>query len=155
MFAKLIVSFAYFLDSSKSYKRAEDFAYDLLENPKSKIKPYFDSLIIFLVLSTVSILIYDISHRITYHFEIIENVAVSIFIVEWIGRFWISDNSKARIIRYHEKMVELGLKPSAGNIIRTFSLQKMKYVFSPMSIIDLLAILPAYRPLRILRIFNF
>lgn len=153
MFAKLIVSFAYFLDSSKNYKRAEDFAYDILENPKSKIKPYFDASIIFLVLITVSILIYDISHHLTYHFVIIENIAVSVFILEWLGRFWISDNIKEKIIRYHEKMIELELKPSAIKIIKMIFVQKMKYVFSPMSIIDLLAILPTYRPLRILRIF--
>jgi len=153
MLAKLIVSFAYFLDSSKKYKEVKGFAYDLLENPKSKIKPYFDAFIIFLVLITVSILIYDIAHQISYHFEIVENTAVFIFILEWLGRFWIHDDLRHLIIQYHEKQIELSQKPKAKAILKIIILQKMKYMFSPMSIIDLLAILPTYRPLRILRIF--
>ena len=85
MLEKLLVSFAYILDSIKWYKRAKNFTYDLLENPKSKIKPYFDAFIIFLVLVTVSILIYDIAHHLPYHFEIMENIAVIVFILEWLG----------------------------------------------------------------------
>jgi voltage-gated potassium channel len=153
MFAKLIVSFAYFLDSSKSYKRAKGFAYDVLENPKSRIKPYFDAFIIFLVLVTVSILIYDIAHHLTYHFEVIENVAVTIFILEWLGRFWIHDDLRTDIINYHKKKVEENQDIHLFEILKMIVSQKMKYIFSPMSIIDLLAILPTYRPLRILRIF--
>jgi len=151
--AKLIVSFAYLLDSSKSYKRVKSFAYDLLENEKSKIKPYFDAFIIFLVILTVSILIYDIAHHLSYHFEIIENVAVSIFILEWLGRFWIHDDLRYLIIKYHEEQLELKKRPKFIDIIKIIFRQKMKYIFSPMSIIDLLAILPTYRPLRILRVF--
>ena len=153
MLVKLIVSFAYLLDSSKGYKRAKSFAYDILENPKSSIKPYFDAFIIFLVLVTVSILIYDIAHHLSYHFELIEDIAVSVFILEWLGRFWIHDDLRYLITSYHEKQLELNKKPSFRVIIKMIFLQKIKYIFSPMSIVDLLAILPTYRPLRILRVF--
>jgi len=153
MIAKLLISFAYFLDSSANYKNAKGFAYSILEDPKSKIKPYFDAFIIFLVLVTVSILIYDIAHHLSYHFELMENIAVSIFIIEWLGRFWTSCDLRYLIISYHEKCLENNEKVSATKILKIVLLEKMKYVFSPMSIIDLLAILPTYRPLRILRIF--
>ncbi len=153
MLAKLIISFAYFLDSSKRYKRVKDFAFDILENEKSRIKPYFDAFIIFLVLLTVSILIYDIAHHLSYHFEIIENIAVSVFVLEWLGRFWIHDNIRYNIIKYHKKKVEDGTDVHLIEILKMIIVQKVKYIFSPMSIIDLLAILPTYRPLRILRIF--
>ncbi len=153
MLARLIVSFAYFLESSKRYKRVKTAIYNLLENPRSKIKPYFDIFIIFLVLLTVSILIYDIEHHLPYHFEVMENIAVSVFIFEWIGRFWISANLRLRIIKYHERKLELEEKPKLSTILKIIFQQKLQYIFSPMSIIDLLAILPTYRPLRILRIF--
>ncbi|WP_024955133.1 NAD-binding protein [Sulfurospirillum arcachonense] len=153
MIARLIVSFVYFLDACKNYKKAKSVAYDILENPKSKIKPYFDAFIIFLVLITVSILIYDIAHELPYHFEFVENLAVSIFILEWLGRFWIHDDIRLDIIKYHERMINLGLKPSLVKMCKIYFFKKIKYIFSPMSIIDLLAILPTYRPLRILRIF--
>jgi len=132
MFAKLIVSFAYFLDSSKRYKKAKSFAYDILESPKSKIKPYFDAFIIFLVLITVSILIYDIAHHLTYHFEVVENIAVSIFILEWLGRLWIHDDLRIDIIKYHKKQVEDGNDVSLFKILKMIFIKKMKYIFSPM-----------------------
>jgi len=153
MLAKLLVSFAYFLDSLKWYKGAKNFTYDLLENPKSKIKPYFDAFIIFLVLVTVSILIYDIAHHLPYHFEIMENIAVIVFILEWLGRFWIHDDLRYEIIKYHEKKLAKEEEPSFFQMLKMIIKTKAKYIFSPMSIIDLLAILPTYRPLRVLRIF--
>jgi voltage-gated potassium channel len=153
MFARLIISFAYFLDSNKTYKKVKGFVYDLLDNSRSSMKAYFDALIIVLVLLTVAILIYDIGHHMPYHFVLIENFAVSVFIFEWLGRFWTSANVRLLIIRYHEKMIELGQKPRLYKILKIIVKQKISYIFSPMSIIDLLAILPTYRPLRILRIF--
>ncbi len=153
MLARWIVSFSYFLESSKRYKRVKTSIYNLLENPRSKIKPFFDFFIIFLVVLTVSILIYDVKNRLPYHFEVIENIAVFVFIFEWLGRFWISDNLRLRIIGYYERKLELGEKPKLFTILKIITLQKIQYTFSPMSIIDLLAILPAYRSFRILRIF--
>jgi len=125
MLAKFIISFAYFLDSSKRYKSVKGFAYDILENPKSKLKPYFDAFIIFLVLITVSILIYDIAHHLPYHFEIIENIAVSIFIVEWIGRFWIHDDLRYLIIKYHEKQMGISKRVSLKEIFKIIFFQNV------------------------------
>ncbi|MBE0491065.1 MAG: NAD-binding protein [Sulfurospirillum sp.] len=153
MIARLFVSLAYFLDAFTAYKNTKQFIYNLLENPKSKIKPYFDGLIIFLVFITVFILIYSIAHELPDYVEIIEDIAVSIFIFEWLGRFWISADLRHEIIRYHEKKLEEKKHSNFIEILMIILVQKLKFIFSPMSIIDLLAILPAYRPLRILRIF--
>lgn len=153
MLARWIVSFAYFLESSSKYKRVKTFVYNLLENPRSKIKPYFETLIISLVVLTVSILIYDVEHRLPYYFEIIENIAISVFIFEWIGRFWISANLRLRIIKYYERKLELEQKPKLSTLLKIIISQKLQYIFSPMSIVDLLAILPTFRTFRILRIF--
>ena len=118
MLARLIISFAYFLDSSKNYCRAKSLAYDILENPKSRIKPYFDTFIIFLVFVTVSILIYDIAHNLTYHFILFENMAVIVFILEWLGRFWISSSSHNMIIEYHKKSIDNVEQISAYEILK-------------------------------------
>lgn len=153
MLVRWIISFAYFLDSSKRYKDIKNFTYGILENPKSQIKPYFDAFIIFLVLITVSILIYDIAHHLPYYFEIIENIAVSIFILEWLGRLWIHDDLHTDIIKYHKEKIEDKKSASLKEVLKMIFIKKMRYIFSLMSIIDLLAILPTYRPLRILRVF--
>ncbi len=153
MLARLLISFAYFLESSKEYKRVKTFVYNLLENPKSKMKPYFDAFIIALVIITVSILIYDVDHHIPYHMVVVEDFAISVFIFEWVGRFWVSANLRLRIIKYHEDLLEKNKKEKLSEILKIIINQKIAYIFSPMSIIDLLAILPTYRPLRVLRIF--
>ncbi len=153
MFAKLFISFAYFLDSNDRYKKIKSFIYDLLENPRSNIKTYFDFLIITLIFLSVAILIYDISHPTPFYFEFIENITVSVFIFEWLGRFWISADLGSMIIKYHEKMIELDQKPKFFKILKIILKQKLSYIFSPMSIIDLLAILPTYRAARVLRVF--
>jgi len=142
MLARLLISFAYYLEESKKYKRIKTFFYNLLENPKSKTKPYFDLFIISLVVVTVSILIYDVDHKIPYHLVIIENFAVSVFVFEWVGRFWVSANLRLRIIKYHEDLLQSGKKEKLSQILKIIFIQKLKYTFSPMSIIDLLAILP-------------
>jgi len=153
MLARMIISFAYFLDSNIRYKKVKGFVYDLLDNPRSAMKSYFDVLVIGLVLLTVAIFIYDISHHLPYQFGLIEDFAVSVFIFEWIGRFWISANTRLLIIRYHEKMIELNKTPKLYKILKIIVKQKISYIFSPMAIIDLIAILPIYRPFRVLRIF--
>ena len=153
MLAKWIISFAYFLESNEGYKRLKSFAHDILDNERSKLKTYFDFLMIFLVLITIAILIYDIQHEMLWYYQVIEDIAVSIFILEWLGRFWISADLRSIIIRYHSKMIELEQKPKLFKILKLLIRQKLSFVFSPMSIIDLLAILPTYRPLRILRVF--
>ncbi|WP_331773966.1 NAD-binding protein [Sulfurospirillum sp. 1612] len=153
MLARLFITFAYFLNSSSSYENAKRFVYDVLENPRSRIKPYFDALIIILVFSTVGMLIYDIGHHIPYHFEVVENVAISVFIFEWLGRFWISSDLRKMVILYHKKMLDYNRNPSVLAILKMIIQKKVQYIISPMSIIDLLAILPMFRPLRILRVF--
>jgi len=153
MLARLFITFAYFLNSSSSYEKAKRFIYDLLENPRSRLRPYFDILIMILVISTVGILIYDIGHHIPYRFEIVENIAITVFIFEWLGRFWISSDLRKMVISYHEKIIEYDQKPSTLAILKIIIWEKVQYIISPLSIIDLLAILPMFRPLRILRVF--
>jgi len=149
---KLLVSFAYYLESS-SYKDVKAFFYDLLENSLSRKKVYFDFFMIFLVLGTVAILIYDIKHELPVYLETAETVAIVLFILEWLGRFWISSDIRLDIIDYHESMVYREKEVKFSKIVSMIFVSKVKFIFSPMSIIDLLAILPSYRPLRILRIF--
>ena len=148
----LILKFSYFLESSRRYYATKHFIYQFLEDTHSKKKKYFDFLMIFLVLSTVGILIFEVNHKPIAWLNTYETVAIFIFIFEWLGRFWVISHSHKQIISDYEKS-QLRNQPfkiykSLKIVINT----KIKFVFSPMSIIDLLAILPSYRPLRILRI---
>ncbi|WP_428353382.1 NAD-binding protein [Methyloprofundus sp.] len=153
MHTRLILYIAYSLKASARYQRSKTFFYDLLENPQCKLKSYFDVFMIMLVISSVSLLLYEVEHQTTAWAVSFENFVVSVFIIEYLLRGWIYSDMHASIIKQHENTEYLGtpfhLHKALGQIIA----DKLSYIFSPSAIIDLLAILPSYRPLRILRIF--
>ena len=146
------VRFAYFLESSKKYYRTKSFIYETLEGTNSKQRKYFDLFMIFLVLSTVAILIYEVNHQLLPWVDTYETIAIFIFIIEWLGRLWVSSNSRKHIIKDYEKSQLLNQEFHLNCSLRKILKEKVSFILSPMSIIDLLAILPYYRPLRILRI---
>jgi len=148
-----VVKFAYAIESSRSYHRFRTFLFNILENDFSSHKKYFDYLIIFLVISTVGILIYEVKNEVDESLRYYEYFAICFFILEWLGRFFISFESHKQIIKDYEESQYLNIEFTLSLSLKTIVREKLRYVFSIASIIDLLAILPSYRPLRILRIF--
>jgi len=148
---KTLLKFSLYLESSRRYKKIKHLAYEVLEDTTSPKKRYFDIFMIFLVLTTILILILEIKHTlapIVYHYE---TFAVLIFILEWLGRLWVSSDAHMTIIQTHERYELEELSNTAWMLLKPALLQKARFIISPMSIIDLLAILPSYRPLRVLR----
>ena len=118
--------------------------YDILEYSESgnKVGKTFDVFIIILIIINVITVIVDTfetPERVKLCLRYIEIVSVIIFTVEYLARLWTCD-----------------LKQPDLPIIKS----KIKYVFSFMAIIDLLAILPFYLPmiitvdLRVLRMLR-
>ena len=99
----LLLKFAYFLESSSKYYNTKHLVYEFLEDPTSKKKKYFDFLMIFLVLSTVGIMIYEVNHKTIAWLTTYETIAILIFIAEWLGRFWVISSAHKRIIKDYEK----------------------------------------------------
>jgi len=148
----LLLKFAYFLEGSHKYYAFKHFIYEFLEDTQSKKKKYFDFVMIFLVLSTVGIMIYEVNHDSLPWLNTYETVAIIIFIIEWLGRFWVISHAHRQIVEDYEKSRLINQPFKIKGSLKTIVKEKLQFVFSPMSIIDLLAILPYYRPLRILRI---
>ncbi len=150
---KSLVTFSYSLASSKRYQEFKAEVKEILEDPSSSKKRYFDLFMIILVLVTILILIFEIKHELPPFIYAIEGIAISIFIMEWLGRFWVSSDTHQIIIQRYERAEISNKDLSLIVLIKEVTFKKLKFVFSPMSIIDLLAILPSYRPLRFLRFF--
>jgi voltage-gated potassium channel len=150
----LLVRFAYFVEHSKKYRRSKEFCRTLLEHPTSKLKFYFDLFMVILVVLSVLFLLYEVKNPDLHPFmDFFINASLVVFITEYLLRLWIySDNHKLFLERY-EYALNNHASFSLFKTLHTIVSKKIEYIISPLAIIDLLAILPSYRPLRFLRIF--
>ena len=148
-----VLKASYALEKSSTYKRVKSKVDEVLNDHTSLLKKYFDFFMIFLVLTTILILILEIKNTLSPIIYTYESFAIVIFIIEWLGRLWVSGDAHMRVIKTYENYESKDEKSTSWMLIKPALLDKLKFVFSPMSIIDLLAILPSYRPLRVFRFF--
>ena len=147
MLKKKLLSFANKLEVSPVYKEKKALAYEILEDHNSSKKKYFDFAMIFLVISTIMIIILEIKNDLPPYVYLYESFAIFIFIIELLGRFWVASDGHKILLKTHKG--DQGLSTYA--LVKPAFLKKFSFFLKPMSIIDLLAIIPTYRPLRILR----
>ena len=148
-----IIQYCYKLDDSQRYKRIKGFFYDLIENPRSRIRPYFDVAMITLVVSSVYLIIYEVRHDLGLFGQVFEWFAVTVFLIEYLLRLWLYSPSHRIIIDQYEKDEFIGRPFSVWKALKKVLAVKWEYMTQPLAIIDLLAIIPSYRPLRFLRLF--
>jgi len=146
-----ILYLSYQLASFKRYKEIKERVNGVLNDPAMPEKRYFDYLMIFLVLTTIMILILEIKNDLPAWVYYYEALAVFIFIIEWLGRLWVASDVHMDIIRTQENAEYEKVSLTTWQLIKPALINKLKFIFSPMSIVDLLAILPSYRALRFLR----
>ncbi len=151
----LLIRLAYALDSNHTYQRARRLLYDLLENPDSTLRQGFDLFMMGLVISSVGLLVYDSHEKVElgYWGRLFEDFTIGVFILEYLGRFWLAGSIHETLIRDYEQAEDIGQPWKPSRSFRKILRAKWRYVTSPLAIIDLLAIVPAWRPLRFLRIF--
>ena len=153
-FTEWVVAFARALSHSHRYKRVKHSIKDILDNPANPWKKYFDISIIFIILSSVFIMIYEVKHPLPAWMDFYDIYIVSfIFLVEYILRLWVYSDMTSDLIEEYEKSHFLGSKFKLWPALLKGLRKKLEFMVTPAAIIDLLAILPAYRPLRVLRIF--
>ncbi len=152
MFIRLIVYFARFLKTSRRYQHAKLFFYNLLENPNSRLKAFFDVFMICLVMASVILLIYEVGNKLDKSELLFENSVISLFIIEYLLRSWLCSDNHKIILEHYERADYLNVPFRLGKVIRIILGRKIKHVFTPLALIDLLAILPSYHPLLALRV---
>ncbi|WAK01979.1 potassium channel protein [Methylobacter sp. YRD-M1] len=153
MLTRLIVYFAYSLKASAHYGHTKQFFYNLLENPHSRIKNYFDIFMIGVVVLSVLLLLYEAEKAPDATALIIEQAIVGLFIVEYLLRVWLYNDSHKIILDQYERAEYLNIPFRLGGAVRLILAKKIEYMLTPLALIDLLAILPSYRAVRLLRLF--
>ncbi|MFZ2168183.1 MAG: NAD-binding protein [Methylococcaceae bacterium] len=152
MLTRLIVYFAFVLKRSRHYRNTKLFFYNLLENPDSRLKSYFDIFMICLVLFSVFLLIYEVDTQFTKIDMLFEHILITLFIIEYLLRAWLYNDVHKIILEYYEKAEYLNSPFQFSKVAKLILAKKIKYFLTPLAVIDLLAILPSYRPLSILRV---
>lgn len=154
MVDRWLVGFAFFLHSYSPYRNAKIFAYNILENSHYPYKKYFDYGMITLIFLSVYILIRQVKYEMSIEWLFFNNYVISlIFLIEYVLRLWIHSDSSQVVIDQYESDLFLHRPFSLSQAIKTILKQKFEFIISPAALIDLLAIMPFFHELRILRIF--
>lgn len=154
MFTKLLVNSAYFLSTSKRYQVTKKFFYNLLENDTYRYKKYFDFVMIALIVMSVIILIKEVKSPVSDTLLFFNNYFISLFFfIEYLLRLWVNGGASDIVIKQDEYDSMLSRKFNLSKALKNIFLEKLKYIFSFRAIIDLLAIIPFFHQLRLLRIF--
>ncbi len=152
--AKSLVNFSFFLEESKRYNKIKKFFRNLLENHNYKYNKYFNYWMIFLIISSVIIIIDEVKHPIEHWLLFYDMYIVTFFfVIEYILRMWVYDDIHKIIIEEFQDSVFLERKFRLYIALKRIVIKKVEYITSLPAIIDILAILPSFRELRILRIF--
>ncbi len=154
LISRLIVDTAYGLLASDGYQRRKAFFRNLLDNNEYPLKRYFDYMMIILIFMSVMILIREVKYPVNDIWRFFNNFVISIiFLTEYLLRFWISSDNSRIIVAQYEKDTMLQRKFRLGHALKKILNAKWDYVRSVTAIIDLLAIVPFFHEMRLLRIF--
>lgn len=153
-FTRWVVDFAYFLNTSETYQRRKRFVYDILENDRYQYKKYFDIFMMVLIFLSIAILIAEVKSEMNIYLKFFNVYVISfIFFIEYLLRFWTSSSISEIIIYKSEHATALDREFYLHRALINALKAKLSFIFSFKAIIDLLAILPFFHELRLLRLF--
>ena len=154
MLKRLMLDAAYFLQTSKAYQAKKLYIYNILENNENRYKKYIDIFMIALIFISVSVLIREVKYPVddTLHFFSTYVISI-IFFIEYLLRLWVSSSVCKIIVAQSEHDSFLSREIKLLKALREVLNVKLKYIFSIKAMIDLLAVLPFFHELRLLRVF--
>jgi voltage-gated potassium channel len=154
MLKELLTQFAFFLHGSKRYKNIKTTFSNFLLNSDYEYKKYFDIFMISLIVVSIAILVYEVKNPVPDWIDFFDIYLVTtIFLIEYISRVWVHNDWHKLVVKEVGEAQFLNREVSLWKPTKDTLKGKVQYLLTPTAIIDLLAILPAYRPLRVLRIF--
>ncbi|NVJ61153.1 MAG: NAD-binding protein [Gammaproteobacteria bacterium] len=147
------LSWSIWASESLFYQSIKSFFRDMLSNNNSRKRIVFDSSMMTLVLCSVIIMILDIQYQLGNWVYYFEWATITIFTLEYLLRLWTSGDFHSLGIASYET-AQLSRTPVQWrNVLKVWLKQKWQFIKTPLAIIDLLAIIPLYRPLRMFRLF--
>lgn len=152
--ADWLIRLAYRAQASPRYLGIKVLLRRLMEDPRSRWRAAFDTAMIALVLGSVILLIYETRHDLGDFALYFERFVLGVLIAEYLARMWLYSDSHRIIIEQYERADLAGIPFRLGPALWAVVRRKLAYMVTPMAIIDLMAILPTFRPLRLFLIFR-
>jgi voltage-gated potassium channel len=151
MVHQLLVKLSYFLDSSVRYQKIKSFFRSLLEDVSYPYKKYFDYFMIFLIVSSIAILIASKTVNLPEWIIRFDLYFVTfIFALEYLLRLWVSHDIHKHIIAA-EKKDEQKRSRHYWYLLKS----KLRYMLSLPALIDLIAIFPKFRIVRLFKLYHY
>ncbi len=152
--SRLVIGSAYRLKSSSPYQNSKHFFYNLLENSSYPYKKYLDILMITLIFISVAVLVREVKYPVNDYWRFFNDYTISvIFLLEYVLRLWVYSSVSEELIREYEDDVLLSREFRLFSAFYKVLIKKLDYILSVQAIIDLLAIVPFFHQMRLLRVF--
>jgi len=136
------------IDKSVKYQKVKSLFRALLEDVNSPYKKYFDMFMIGLIIISISILIMSKSEKVPeWLVEFDLYFVTGIFALEYLLRLWISHD----IHKYIVSSTESSMSGKYWTVIKA----KLRYMISLPALIDLVAIFPKFRIIRLLKLYHY
>ena len=143
-----IVKLSHKIDSSVRYQKIKSFFRSLLEDINYPYKKYFDAFMIVLIIISISILILSKSGKVPeWLVEFDLYFVTGIFALEYLLRLWISHD-------IHQYIVSSAPESGSGKYWRVLK-AKLRYMITLPALIDLVAIFPKFRIIRLLKLYHY
>ncbi|MDD3591646.1 MAG: NAD-binding protein [Sulfurovum sp.] len=146
-----IVKLSQMMDRSVRYQAAKSFFRSLLNDINYPYKRYFDWFMISLILISITILILSKSDKLP---EWAVNVDLyfitTVFALEYLLRVWVSQDTHKHILAT-SKMKDAGIKEYYLLPLK----KRLEYLISLPALIDLIAIFPKFRIIRLLKLYHY
>jgi len=145
-----LIEFSSHLNQNHAYQNRKNFLRELLDNRDTSSTKYFDSFMVTLILFSVLVMVLDKTYPVPEWIKFLDVWVISlIFLLEYLIRIWIHSDVHQIILEHHRK------RTSWGRISYLILKSKANYIFSLTGIIDLLAIFPQFRIMRLLKLYHY
>ena len=137
------------IDNSVRYQKIKSFFRSLLEDPNYTYKKYFDFFMIALIIFSISTLILSKSEKIPdWVVQIDIYLVTGVFALEYLLRLWVQTD-------IHKHIVSTSKTQGGKNRYLPLFKAKLRYMLSLPALIDLIAIFPKFRIIRLLKLYHY
>lgn len=144
-----ILKLSQMIDNSSRYQKTKSFFKSLLEDVNYPYKKYFDYFMIFLIIGSISILIASKTTEIPgWLINLDLYLVTTIFALEYLLRLWVSHDMHKHILA----------TPQEENTYIHYMVlvkSKLRYMLSLPALIDLIAIFPKFRIIRLFKLYHY